>query len=159
MSLLLKTSVFLLLATVVGCKSTVEKNANNDSLPLRTDRTNELDPNWIGESSAMVQVPLPQKPSKGAMKPENSIVGHCEMMVVGESKPKPCNDIRLIVRSSRENEVRTAVIDGYNFKINDLNKTNYGLEATSPNYDITTDTKELSPGQDVKIRVNAKPRP
>ena len=84
-----------------------------------------------------------------------SIRGECEMSIDGESEIQPCTDIRLIAHAVRGGEERVAVIEGFNFKIDDLNEELYGLEASSPTYDVRTDSKELSPGQVVRILVRA----
>ena len=141
-------------AVLMRCETT-QKNRNVDYVP---GCVTETDPNCVGEVTGGIQIPLPQARDKSKPKGKSTIFGQCELVVEGEDQTKPCDGIKLVVRSVRENEVRTATFDGYNFKIEDLNKDSYNLEAASPNYDVVTDTKALSPGQTVKIRVKARPK-
>lgn len=144
------------LVILIACKTT-EKNRTDNYAPDSVTCVTDTDPKCVGAASAMVQIPLGDGEENSSID-KNSVSGLCEMMIEGEQELRPCNDIKLVLRSTRENEVREAVIDGYNFHITDLSQNNYNLEASSPKYEIFTDKKQLAPGHKVKIRVRAKPK-
>ena len=106
----------------------------------------------------MAAFPLPQKRDKSLPRSETSIFGSCEMMVEGEKVARPCEGIKLVVRATKEGEVREAVFDGGNFKFEDLNQTDYLLRAESNKYEVLTEPQTLNPGSTVKVKIKARPR-
>ena len=92
---------------------------------------------------------------------DDDITGRCEMVVANRPEGSvPCDGISLFLRSPRKGEERRATIDGFNFRFSNLNQRSYVLSAASAGYDVETNVKsELTPGQTIKIRVRANPRP
>jgi len=86
-----------------------------------------------------------------------SIEGRCELLVEGERAPRSCAEVKLIARSTSKGEMRIGVVDGFAVTFPDINHDSYKLTATSENYQLTTDSKELEAGQKVLIRLRAKP--
>lgn len=149
-----------LLAAVllVGCKSE-QKNRNNAYVPAAQQCVTDTDPQCVGAASAMMSVPLPEARDKSKPASENSIFGKCVMQIDGENEVRPCDGIQLVVRSTRENEEKEAVFDGYDFKFEGLNQHTYNLTANSQKYDLSTNAlTTLTPGQKVDIKVKAKPK-
>jgi hypothetical protein len=141
-----------------ACKNVEPAPGNHVNMPPTMACPVQNDPACMGQASAAVQVPLPEKGLSST--PEHSIWGDCEVTVPGESKPRPCTNVHLVLQSSREGEERTAVVDGFNFRFNDLKESKYKLTADSPDLQLETFEKGmLSPGQKLKIRLKAKPRP
>lgn len=155
------------LATLSACKS-VPKNRSDGYVPASLQCPTDTDPNCIGGSTAAVQVPIAPAAAKpesnvngrsSATKVNRFISGRCELVVTGQRKVQPCEGLRLVVRSTVDNEERIAKFDGYGFKIDDLKEgVDYRVEALADKYDVTTDTRTIKPGQKPKIRVMAKPR-
>lgn len=150
LSLALSGALFL-----AGCGVT-QKNRSDAYVPSAQQCVSNSDPACIGEATIGVQTPLPEAGKLADFK--RSIMGRCEMVVVGERETRPCQNIKLVVRSAKDGETREANIDGFNFQIQDLSKDNYSLEATSPQYEILTNTKALKPGNNAKVRIKVKPR-
>lgn len=125
----------------------------DQKIPAAQQCVTSTDSACTGTATVGVSIPIPSKNVK------KRIAGECEMSVVGEKGFRPCSDIKLVARSVQENEVRDAVFDGKTFRFEDLNHPTYKLEAVSQKYEVSTDTKVLNPGQNVKIRVKVKPRP
>lgn len=141
------------------------------SSPLRSNAAGKAEPqtcginepqssDCLGSATVNISIPLPQKRDKSQPASSSGIFGECEMEIIGESGTRPCSDIKLIVRSSREKQVqeRVAVFDGGKFRFEDLTHTSYNLEAVSPKYEVSPVSKVVNPGQNVKIRVKVKPR-
>jgi hypothetical protein len=148
----------LLSVAFAGCKSE-QKNRSDAYVPGAQQCVTVTDPACTGEVAAGAQVPLPEiMRDKSLPSAETSIFGRCEMEVEGEKKLRPCDSIQLFVRATRENEQRTAVFNGYDFKFEGLSQSTYNVIAASPKYDLSTDTKVLNRGSTVKLRVRAKPK-
>ena len=139
------SKLLILLAVFVLFQTTSHADK---SIPAAQQCVTSTDSACTGQATVGVSIPLDKK----------KIVGECEMVVFGENGSRPCSDIRLIARSAREGDVRTAVFDGAKFRFEDMNQPAYNLEAVSHKYEVSTETKVLNPGQNVKIRVKVKPR-
>jgi len=148
---------FLLALTfgAVGCANTrIPKNRNDGYAPATVVCVDSTDPNCVGQATIGIATPIDK--SKGA------IFGRCEVWMEGEKAPRSCSQLQLVLKSSRDNEQKMAVVEGFNFQFVDLKQDSYKLGVSSENYDVQTDNDNLdalSPGQTVKIRVRAKPRP
>src|SRR6185503_6466779 len=99
----------IFLSLIAGCKAEQEKSRSESYVPAAQQCTTSTDSDCVGAATAGISIPLPEMGKK-------QISGKCEMVVAGEKIPRPCSDIQLIVRSSRENEVRNAIFDGENFR-------------------------------------------
>jgi hypothetical protein len=166
-----KQLLFLIAASAVfiSCKS-VHKNRTDDYVPANLQCPTDTDPSCVGASTAGVTVPLgsapnaadtvstePGRPHK--LKKNRYITGECQLVILGENQPRDCAGLRLQVRSTRDNEVRTAHVTGRGFKIDGLeDNTDYRIEALDDRYDLSLDQKPLRAGQKPKITVKAKPR-
>jgi len=154
---------FLIVVVVIGLGilvrcATTGKNRADGYAPAAQQCVTETDQACVGGASAMVAIPLPHKRDKSLPRTETSIFGSCEMLIEGEKVARPCEGIKLVVRATKENEVREAVFDGANFKFEDLNQTDYLLRAESNKYEVLTGPQALNPGSTVKVKIKARPR-
>jgi len=149
--------IFIGLAVLVRCKTT-EKNRSDAYSPAVQQCVTETDQECVGGASAMAAIPLPQARDKSLPKSETSIFGSCEMIVEGEKAVRPCEGIRLVLHATREGEQREATFDGSNFKFEDLNQSDYTLQAESHKYEVIPEPQTMSPGSTVKVKVKVRPR-
>lgn len=172
----MKTRIFsaVLVLMIVGCKSpsgttgttsATVPDGSAGQIPVAMACPASLDPNQ-GCPSPTAQVnPLRTGTQSSAVRPkraaakklEQTIVGRCEMIVEGDKDVRPCTELTLMLKS-QSGDQRRGLVDGFNVKFIDLKDGTYALTASAENYDVTTDTRELTPGQTVKIRVQAKAR-
>jgi hypothetical protein len=157
------TALIVSFFMISACKS-VPKNRGPGYVPAALQCPTDMDPNCIGGSTAAIQVPIaPAAEQRTSAKKTNPFIsGRCELIDAGDPKPRSCEGLRLIVRSTRDNEVRVARYNGYGFQIDDLNEgTDYRIEAIGRDqqrYDVKTDSPTLRPGQKTQVRVITVPR-
>ncbi|MGE0525821.1 MAG: carboxypeptidase-like regulatory domain-containing protein [Bdellovibrionales bacterium] len=150
----------ILSVAITGCKN-IPKNRVAGDPPLPMECNTENDPSCMGMATVGAQIPIPgsTNPTTGETETLSSIFGRCELFVEGDLSPRPCAGVRLVVTGTREGESRTATIDKFNFHFTDLERDTYRLQAEGEGYEILTDKKELlMPGQQVNIRLKAKPK-
>lgn len=155
--------LFLVLLTLIGCADLPKSRTDDVAMPAEMTCVRSTDPQCIGEASLMIRIPFNDgAKAKGSAAEGSSLLGFCELFVEDESTAQPCNGISLVVRGARDNEQRTAVIKGYDFKVEGLEGGEYKLDASSPLYQLQTEAVSkgaVNPGQKLKIRVRAKRRP
>ena len=84
------------------------------------------------------------------------------MLVEGRREAQPCTGLKLVVKGMRENEVRTAEVDQYNFRFTEVENRDYAFQATSDEFEVMSEMQRVRPSekpQTLKIRVRARPQP
>lgn len=148
-------SVFLIGG--MGCAHIDKGHRNDGYTPAQIACPVPTDPTCVGEATAGIQIPIRERATaSNPLADDHTIVGRCEMYVGDEQTPRPCNQLKLVARSTRNNEARAIVVDGFTFRAANLAGDSYRIESVSPDFEVISDAKPLSPGQNVKIRV--KPR-
>jgi hypothetical protein len=146
---------FVLLLTLVACKSPGKNEKSANYFPPEMECVGPQDPNCIGSATAGIQIPLP------SMNPASRVIsGQCEMIVEGEVKPRTCEELKVVLRSTRENQTRAVYFTGYGFKVkvDQLVPGEYRLEASSDKFEILNSDQAFKPNGPMKIRIRAKPR-
>ena len=72
--------------------------------------------------------------SKSEGKEAKMVIGRCEMLVVGQNQALPCSAVKLLAKSTRGHEQRTASVDGFNFRFDDMNEETYDLEVSAKDF-------------------------
>lgn len=156
---LTRDSIFaaLTIAILSSCGHVARNRGSRDFHNVQMKCTSMTDPNCLGQGGARIQIPL----GSGTLK---ALTGRCEMVAEDADTPKPCEGVSLVFRSSHEGQERAATVKGFSFKVENLAEDTYDVKAlTVDNQELETETKDASSnpssGQNVKIRVRAKPRP
>ena len=147
----------LMMTLIASCGHAAKNRGSREFYNSQMKCTSMTDPNCLGQGGARIQIPL----GTGTLK---ALTGRCEMVAEDAEAPKPCEGVSLVFRSSHEGQERAAIVKGFSFKVENLAEDTYQVKAlTVDNQELETEAKDTlsnpSSGQNVKIRVRAKPRP
>ena len=146
---LLAAFLFLVFTSLLLSCSGVSKNRRDDYQPAGLNCITPTDPSCVGAATAGVSMPIPSSKKELA-----KIFGRCELEVDGELRPRPCTGLKIVLRGTKENEVRTAEIDGYNIVFADLKEgETYELVDSTGTVQLEGNGTEVAPGQPIRIRV------
>ena len=154
--------IFSLPLILAACGST-EKNEGAAQIPASMECPASQDASQGCPSPSNPAIPLGERadqPPASAVKPSKTlpmIEGRCEWRLRGEKSVRPCDDIKVLIRSKVNGEMREGKVDGFGIVFEDLNEKSYIVTATSEKYTLTSTPKSVRPGQMVLLRLTAKP--
>lgn len=151
----MRTIVVLCILIATGW-AIAEKNRSDGYMPNSIQCVTPTDSGCVGTARAGLRVPIGDINLKGLA---NSLMGRCELEVEGRGKSEPCANVQLVLESEREGEQKTAVMDGFNFRFDQIAKQKYRLTADSEKYTLSP-SKMITEknGNQITIKLKAKPK-
>lgn len=165
----MKTWISLALSLILSACGSTSKNENAGQIPAAMECPADQDASQGCPSPSQPAIPLGGTGSTGPIPAKieaaakirsrgQSIEGRCELHVAGEKSARSCAEVKVMVRSTKNGEMRDGVVDGFAVSFSDLHEKSYKFLAQSENFEVTTSGAELKPGRRVLLKVKAKPR-